>query len=1057
MKINIDATTPKINVDKNTLNSMTAANGAETTKYKTSNKVIDISGSVMDNKASQWNAQAYAGQGKTAEDVMLEAGSEDIVARRNYMAIMSNTMSKEDFAKLMRDGTHPANTEVETVVTIIDHIKAALVKGGKEIIGYTDNLDAEKFAAITGNQVMAQKLANQFKEKGLPITEENLEIVAKAWDKANEVESLNEGAVKYMVENQLPPTLENLYLARYSGGNDAGKQGRGYFPVQPAYFAKKADHLDWQKLDPQIEKVIRESGYEINGENLQAGRWLIEKGIPLTEANFSALKQAREFMFLPENPVFIEVKIDEIAASIAKAIADGKNPLNTNLLDPDSYVEKAVKYAEEIKEIEPLAIEKVVTDEQVLNLKNLLAAQRRILIENHSTRPNDRPSQSANKEQLQPSPQATDATAKHPLTDKIITAQRLLLETSLAMTAEANLRMLRTGFNIETAPLEQLVSEFKALENSPRSLYYNETVTKIAEITVMPAALVARMTRFAPAHLLPKTGALATLNEIHVSGTILKASYEKAGELYEQVMTSPRRDMGDSIIKAFRNVDDILSEMNLELSQANRRAIRILGYNSMEINNENIEAVKEKDAQLQDILAKMKPGTVLEMIRQGINPLTMGLDELQAILNGKNETVAETLDNYSHFLAKLDRKGTITEAERKVYIGIYRLIRQIEKGESRAVGSLINAEMDFSLGNLLTAIRSNSRKGMDYQVNDNFGGVTAVNNENLEASLEKLHTTQNENELREKLADILEQLDLEEVNDEYLAEQLKNIQLAKGVENEIIQSLLDSNQPVTVNNLLAASQLFKKPKELHQKAEVYAKEADLESILADAKERVISDFTDEGSATGAYENLQKVMNDIFTRSAISDEVSALDVRELGNLCRQINLQAAMKNVRGTGFNEESYDIPVEIDGEITAINLLLRHDSLVSGKVSCTMDTAVFGNMTAEFMVNNGSIAGFVAVNDSEGLKKMAEKADILYTALSDMSSFEVGAIHFIKSNTPNNDKQSHWDANIKPAEKGTSTDEQNKSMEAEKVSNKELYLAAKAFITFVQRVNKES
>jgi len=1035
MKINIETATPQINVEKNIPNRASKA-------PSTSLGLIDIS--------SQWDDHAYAGQGKTIEDVMLEAGSEDIVARRNYMAVMSNTMSKEDFAKLMRDGTHPGNTEVETVVTIIDHIKAALVKGGKEIHGYTDNLDAEKFAAITGNKLLANKLAHSFKEKGLPVTEENLEIVANAWEKAKEIESLTEGAVKYMVENQLPPTLNNLYLARYSGGNDAGKQGRGYFPIQQSYLAKKADHLDWQKLDPQIEKVIHDSGYEVNKENMQAGRWLIEKGIPLTTPNFSTLKQAQEFtvgrgLAPAETPIFIEAKTDQIVATITKAIADGKNPLNTNLLDPDSDVEKALKYTEDIKQINPSAIEKVVTNEQVLNLKNLLTAQRRITAGSYNTRENDRPSQSTPNEQ------------HLPLTDKILAAQRLLLETSLVMTAEANLRMLRTGFNIETAPLEQLVSEFKALENSPRSLHYNETITKIAEITVMPAALVARMTRFAPAHLLPKTGTLATLNEIHENGTILKASYEKAGELYEQVMTSPRRDMGDSIIKAFRNVDDILSEMNLELSQANRRAIRILGYNSMEINNENIEAVKEKDAQLQDILAKMKPGTVLEMIRQGINPLTMGLDELQAILNGKNETIAETLDSYSHFLAKLDRKGSITEAERKVYIGIYRLLRQIEKGESRVVGSLINAEMDFSLGNLLTAIRSNNRKGVDYQVNDDFGGVTAVNNDKLEASLEKLLTTQNESELREKLADILEQLDLHEINEDYLTEQLKNIQLAKGVENEIIQSLLDSNQPVTVNNLLAASVLFKKPKELYQKAETYAKENDLESILADAKERVISDFTDEESATGAFENLRKVMNDIFTRSAVSDEVSALDVRELGNLCRQINLQAAMNNVRRTGFNEEAYDIPVEIDGEITAINLLLRHDSLVSGKVSLTMDTTVFGNMTAEFMVNNGSIAGFVAVNDSEGLKKMAEKADILYTALSDMSNFEVGAIHFIKSNTPNNDKPSHGDALIRPAEKGTSTDEQNKSMEAEKVSNKELYLAAKAFITFIQRVNKVS
>ena len=251
MKINIDA---NIAVDKHPFKS------TGTTKSKVSNPspmgacaplgALDISGSVMDNNA-------YAGQGKTAEDVMQEAGAEDIVARRNYMAVMSNTMSKEDFAKLLKDGTHPGNTEIETVVTIIDHIKAALVKGGKEVHGYTDNIDAEKFAEITGCKVMGQKLASQFREKGLPLTEDNLKSTALAWEKAVEITTLSEGAMKYLVENQLPPTIENLYLAKYSGGNDAGKQGRGYFNIQPHYFAKKADSYDWNKLGPQIEKVIR--------------------------------------------------------------------------------------------------------------------------------------------------------------------------------------------------------------------------------------------------------------------------------------------------------------------------------------------------------------------------------------------------------------------------------------------------------------------------------------------------------------------------------------------------------------------------------------------------------------------------------------------------------------------------------------------------------------------------------------------------------------------------------------------------------------------------------
>ncbi len=42
------------------------------------------------------------------------------------------------------------------------------------------------------------------------------------------------------------------------------------------------------------------------------------------------------------------------------------------------------------------------------------------------------------------------------------------------------------------------------------------------------------------------------------------------------MMTAPRKDMGDSIQKAFRNVDDILEDLGLETNDSNRRAVRIL-------------------------------------------------------------------------------------------------------------------------------------------------------------------------------------------------------------------------------------------------------------------------------------------------------------------------------------------------------------------------------------------------------------------------------------------------------------------------------------------------
>ena len=86
-----------------------------------------------------------------------------------------------------------------------------------------------------------------------------------------------------------------------------------------------------------------------------------------------------------------------------------------------------------------------------------------------------------------------------------------------------------------------------------------------------------------------------TLDSLHEAGMELKNKLDKANESYETLMTAPRKDMGDSIQKAFANVDDILKDLGLDTTDANRRAVRILAYNNTELTPENIALVKAKD------------------------------------------------------------------------------------------------------------------------------------------------------------------------------------------------------------------------------------------------------------------------------------------------------------------------------------------------------------------------------------------------------------------------------------------------------------------------------
>ena len=181
MKITFDNNNTNQNVDKVMTTTYRDTHTEKTNQ--TGVYALDISGTVMDNNA-------YKGQGKTVEEVMQDAGNIDVATQRDYMTVMSNSMSTEDFGRMLKDGYHIGDMDVEEVVTIVDKIKAELIKSGTQVQGYTDQIDAETLEKITGSEAFARELSRQFAEHDVPVTEENVKDAKKAYDKAAELQEL---------------------------------------------------------------------------------------------------------------------------------------------------------------------------------------------------------------------------------------------------------------------------------------------------------------------------------------------------------------------------------------------------------------------------------------------------------------------------------------------------------------------------------------------------------------------------------------------------------------------------------------------------------------------------------------------------------------------------------------------------------------------------------------------------------------------------------------------------------------------------------------------------
>ena len=112
MKITFENYESKQNVDK----AKTVYSSRENFQLNsTRGYALDISGTVMDNTA-------YGVQGRTTEDIMQQAEYMDVTTQRNYMTVMSNSMSAEDFAKLQEEGYDIGVIDMHTIKPIDEEI-----------------------------------------------------------------------------------------------------------------------------------------------------------------------------------------------------------------------------------------------------------------------------------------------------------------------------------------------------------------------------------------------------------------------------------------------------------------------------------------------------------------------------------------------------------------------------------------------------------------------------------------------------------------------------------------------------------------------------------------------------------------------------------------------------------------------------------------------------------------------------------------------------------------------------------------------------------------------
>lgn len=685
----------------------------------------------------------------------------------------------------------------------------------------------------------------------------------------------------------------------------------------PAVAEQRASY---EEMKPQIDHILEENGLQGNDSAEEAAKFLYEEDIPVTAENIEKYTKWQETKDLPE---------EIIQERIQDAVREGTVPQQADI-SKISYVEAAEKWE---------------------NLKNITDEEIR---------------------------------AFYPEEAAFITAKRQLEEIRLKMTAEAAGTMERKGIHVDISNLAQVVEELKQMEQEACQKIFDEQGIACGQDQLDQMAETLRAKDHiwqAPASVLGKTIEQADRTTLQEMSEISNAeANEQLAKNYEAVGTQVRRDLGDSMTKAFQNVDAILDDLGLDRTSANQRAVRILAYNQMEITKESVLSMKDYDAKVTSVLEQMKPAVVAKMIEKQENPLEMTMDEIEAALQEIQEEMPDDDTTLRKYLWKLDHKGDITPEERKSMIGIYRLIDKVEKSDGAVIGQLVKEGRELTFSSLLSAVRTRRAEGKEFAIDDDFGSLESQQSrgETISEQIGAAFGNQVIRRLKKELSpealrqagedatceQVLEACETPKSQAEdaaYYETLAQNIRETAALSDDSIQECLAAaGIPATLQNIREMKRYL--AREMPENDALFTREESEAVIEALDQPEELEGLLD----TLDNEHLAKVES-----QKQAEDITYDTLQNLIQMAGRISFYHQMRQQTNT------FSVPIVTEKGVTSCNVtVLQGSEAEKGTVEISLHSDTFGKMQATFKVTGDRVSGFVTCEDGQDVSELTQNIE---------------------------------------------------------------------------------
>ncbi len=908
-----------------------------------------------------------------------EEHPETIQEEEKTLEESAEQLTAEDYDALRAEGVTVEELTATELSRAIERIRLGRELKAENLEGQKAKLAEKREAvidvakkALKGNPA-AEYIAEKLLAAGMPVTEATVSKVYQAVEFAGNLSGMSESVQYYLVKFGKEPTVENVYMAQYSAGN-----------VKSTLVSDKM----WENLTKSVNQVCVNADLPINEENLGNARWLTEHGLPLTPENLLRMHELSDVK--QRTP-------EEVAELAVTAMLDGKQPIQASLtlltraevgarvermkgFTPDTVERAYVKKAAE--KVQELAPGQIAPNEAVLSRAMQQAAREDVTFNDlafaeDDLRNDSRPSS------LEQAVLAEVSGFSMDFDISVVRAKRRLEEIRLKMTTESAYRLERQGIRIDTSGLAKVVDGLRVLENNYYRFYTDEagfagnrSMEEMFRKTMQNIDSLSK----SPSYTLGVTFANrgdVTLEALANAGAGLGAKMQRAGEAYDMLGTRPQAALGDSINSAFAGNAELLKSLGMEASAENLRAVRILAYNSIELTANNMDAVKEYDKKVTDLIQNMHPAAALRLIREGINPLTETVDALaRRVAEIRMEDgLEQDTEKFARYLFKMERSAGVTPEERTAYIGMYRLFNQLEKTDGAAIGAVMDSGKELTLGNLLSAMRTAKMGGIDVAADDTVGKVREMlpNSNRIDAQI------LSGIKIPGKIADISVSDGYEMYKENTAAspdeaeQAVQNLRMTAETAEQAPEFLKGLGLVVTANNVEAAKEflagtgemygkLGKLLKQFRKDEKVEAAETETDALLAAGGADSTESLFDVRIAEGYYRNLKKAVRNLEDDMQNAGEPTSVDLKAL----KQIKMGVKL---RGECAGKECFDFPVETAEGIKSMRVTLQTESegAEGGKASVKIPLVRLGNVQADLQIEDNQIFCFVSSDSREG------------------------------------------------------------------------------------------